>query len=304
MKLLAQIAALVWAGAAWADCVDERDAALALLGVHPMAFSDAGTLTGEEGTCLLEDVVFGQGDGLKIEIAALNWRASGLDALKANPDTPLSIDLTVTGLHVLPQTGDPWLDYSQRLQTRRNIIDGRFVARWDPVTGAVDIDRLAIALMGRNGLELVMRVTGADAILSAGWVQAAPAVRLERLTFSVENEGVMDGLIIGAILGQLTSLPGSPETVVNGTLREMQGLVALWPETIFPERSRAALIRLLQAGPLPWGRFELRLAEGAVSLDRLLGLGLHPDPLGPEALAAAFDGAVFSVSFAEASVRR
>ena len=87
---------------------------------------------------------------------------------------------------------------------------------------------------------------------------------------------------------------------VSATLRELQGVVASWPDEIFPPDSKAALTALIGAGPLPWGRLDIEMTEGAVPLDRFITLGLSEEPFGPDAVAAAWDGTVFGITFTPA----
>ena len=205
--------------------------------------------------------------------------------------------LRIEDARLVPQTTDPWMSYYLDLQNRKNFINIETLMEWSPETGVLEVERFVLDLPGENGFQFSSRVTGATADMLPGRISGFDALTLEAMSLTVNNEGYLDGLALGWLLGQLSSMPGDPETVVAATLKEFQDIVADWPEDVFPPDSKANLTEMIAAGPFPWGRFDLVMATGEITLDRFVSLSISPNPYGAKAMADAWAGAVFDIRF-------
>lgn len=300
MRPAALAAVLMLPNLAWADCATNLDLARAAISESGYRLVEAGTLSETGGRCGLTSLHLEQPGTLKVEIAAVDWFAAGFEAALAGASEPVSLDLRIRDARIVPQTADRWMSYYLDLQSRWNFIDARVRIAWDPKAGVIDVAELAVDLPGQNGFSVASRVTGATPDALPGRLTGFDALALNALTLEIENSGYLDGLVLGWMLGRFASVPGDPETVVAATLRELQGIVASWPDDIFPPDSKAALTTLIGAGPLPWGRLQIGISGDAISLDRLVALGLADTPFSPEAVAAAWGGAVFDIAFTPA----
>jgi hypothetical protein len=297
VRTLALAAALLAPGAVWADCAGDLALARTGLAGAETRIITQGALSEAGGRCRLTGIVLEQRETLKIEIAALEWAASGLETVLVGAPDGLSLDFRIDNARLVPQTSDPWMSYYLDLQNRRNVIDVTGNLNWRPEEGLLEVAEFIVDLPGANGLSVSTRVSGATHEAIPGRLSGFDALTLEALSIEIENEGYLDGLALGWILGTFASVPGDPETVVAATLQELQGIVADWPDDIFPAGSKAALTNLIAAGPLPWGRLEIEMRAGAVPLDRFVAQGLTATPYAPESMAAAWEGVVFDISF-------
>lgn len=296
MRTLAVLGVLC-AGPVFADCQAELSLARAGLGASELRIVEPGVVSESGGRCRLSGLILKQGQSLSLEVGSMNWVADGFETLLIGAPDGLSLDLRIANARVVPQTTDPWLSYYLDLQNRRNFINIEALMNWSPEVGVLEVERFVVDLPGGNGFEISSRVTGATADMLPGRLTGFDALALEAVSLTVNNEGYLDTLALGWMLGQFSSLPGDPKTVVAAKLGEIQGIVADWPEDVFPPESKASLIKLISAGPFPWGRFELVMAEGKITLDRLVNLSMSPNPYGAKAMADAWAGAVFEIHF-------
>ncbi len=285
------------AGPAFADCQDELGYARAGLGAYDYRIVAPGELSETGGRCRLEGLVLEQNDALMLEVEAISWTGAGFETLLIGAPDGLSLDLKVENARLVPQTSDPWMSYYLDLQNRHNFIDIEVVLGWAPDVGILEVERFRLDLPGENALELSSRITGATAEMMPGRLSGFDALTLEGFSLTVENAGYLDGLALGWMLGQLSLFPGEPETVVAGMLSVSQDIVAAWPDEVFPAASKAALATLIAAGPFPWGRLDVVMEEGEISLDRLVTLGMSPEPYGRNAMTDAWAGAVFDIRY-------
>lgn len=288
------------AAPALADCQSELSLFRGALAAREFAISSPGALSEAEGACTLRGLELRQRNSIVLEVAQVIWTAEGFETLLIGAPDGLALDLLVVDLRIVPQVPDPWMAYYLDLQNRRNFIDGRVRASWDPVAGILALDELSVDLPGKNGFAVSSRVSGATMDNLPGRLGEFGALSLEALEISVENSGYADGLALGLMLDRLAVLQGDPKSVVAGAKADLKTVVAGWPDAVFPAASREALARLIDAGPLPWGRLDVALARGTVPLDRLVQLSMSRDPLATDTLAEAFEGAEFRIGFAPA----
>jgi hypothetical protein len=296
MRALA-ILGVLCAGPTFADCQDELSLGRAGLGASEFRIVEPGVVSESGGRCRLSDLTLQQGRTLKLEVSSMSWVADGFETLLIGAPEGLSLDLRVEDARLVPQTPDPWMSYFLDLQNRRNFINIEALMEWSPETGILEVERFVLDLPGENGFQLSSSVTGATADMLPGRLSGFDALTLAAVSLTVKNEGYLDGLALGWMLGQLSLMPGEPETVVASTLEKFQDIVADWPGDVFPPDSKANLTEMIAAGPFPWGRFDLVMAEGEITLDRLVTLGMSPDPFGAQAMADAWAGSVFEIQF-------
>ena len=297
MRRALTTAFLVFPSALWADCESE----LAFFSSSALGTGyrvvEAGPLIDDNGRCIVNDLVFEEDVTLRIEVAEIEWSLTGLDALLAGAPEALDLTLNVNDARIIPQTSDPWMSYYLDLQNRRNFIDIALVAGWLPDAGHIEIKEFSVDLPGQNSFSLSSLVTGMTPGSVALSASGLSQLTLEGLSVSLENEGFLDGLALGAFLGAFSGLPGEPKSIVEATMNDLQTAVESWPDDIFPVESKAALSALIAAGPLPWGRLDIEMSQGLIPLDRFLALALVAEPYSADAVSAAWEGATFDVSF-------
>lgn len=284
------------AGPAVADCASERTLILDAVEARGWAVEGEGAFA-EDGTlCTLTDLEL-VNDTILFEIGSLSWQFVGLDALEAGSGV-ITLDAGLDNLRATARSGDDRVDWMLREQNRRNLIDGTLSARWDLDEGRLALDTLSLDFPGDNAVALSFVVGGFTSEMMAGQVGDLAALSLTRMTVDVENTGFADGLILGYMLGAMTGVPGPPESIVAATRAEVAAMVEALPVSIFDADSKAALGRLIDEAPVPWGRATLAIAANpALPLSRFPGLGLAPDPLDPDDLTDALDGVTVEIRY-------
>ena len=299
-RTLSALALAVAPAAATADCAADLALIETTLTARGYTIGDNGQLDVTDDTCIWTGGSLAE-QTLQIDFAGVAWTLDGKEAL-ASGDGRVELGVEIDGLRLTGRSGDPWVDYVLREQNRRNLVDVTLRAFWDVSTGEAAISILDIDLPGANGVLFTGALSGVPLSLMAGDPAAFAAVRLEEMTLRVENRGFLDGLLVGGLMGRASDVAGNPEQVVEATKTAAKEIVSGWPEPIFPESSRDALMRLIGAGPLPWGVLSMVVeSDGTFDPARFIdGQGLSAAPMSREAVAEALNGLQFDIQFTSA----
>ncbi|MEM9852725.1 MAG: hypothetical protein AAF761_12110 [Pseudomonadota bacterium] len=278
------------------DCEVERDALLDALARNGFAVEAEGTFSETFGRCRIRDMVVAE-PALTLDIGMLEWDLEGLAALDAGAGSA-SLNATLDNLRMIPGAEDPWIGYMLREQNRRNTIDGTLSVSWDMDTGRFELEALTLDLPGDNALSLAIRAGGLPPQILAGGVANAAAAAVEGMELVVTNTGFADGLILSALGGAMSGLPGTPERQMAATRRDARTVVEDLPDTLLDAGSKAALGALIDDAPVPWGTLAITLAaDPALPFLRFPALALSSNPFDPAALGFAFDGAKIDIRF-------
>lgn len=290
-------AAVLAATPTLADACDvERDVLLGTLARNGFAVETEGSFTETFGACRVRDMVLA-GPTLTLDIGMLEWDLDGLAALQGGAGAA-KLTASLDNLRMIPSVDDPWIGYMLREQNRRNTIDGTLSVSWDMDAARLELETLTLDMPGANALSVSLRASGVSpAILTGGPANAATAA-VERLELVVTNQGFADGLILSALAGAMSGLPGTPESQMTATRRDAKAVVADLPDTIVNPSSKAALSALVDEAPTPWGTLAITLAaDPPLPLLRFPALAVSSNPFDPAALGFAFDGATIDVTF-------
>lgn len=291
MMRAAIVAALI-CGPALAECEAERNFVSAAIALNGVSVLDPGVLIGT-APCRLEGLSIDLGDTM-MRFDAIEWTLSGVDAGSLKENVHLVVD--IDDLRFNTSVPDRWVAYMLAEQNRRNTIDVRLDLEWQASEQIIEIFEFSVDLPRRNGLRLSSRASGVGASLLSG--VGLDQVRLTALDVEIENTGFLDGVLLPVLIEQVRSVPGSPKSVMDATLAEVSGMIAGWPEAVFPGETRAELRELVESGPVPWGRVELSLrAPGGIGADRFVASALAGEPMGTETLATLFEGVEISADF-------
>jgi len=246
--------------------------------------------------CSLEGLAFTE-ENLTVDIAKMTWRLQGLDALTTG-EGRLSFEATLTDLRLSPRTSDRWVSYMLAQQNRRNTIDATFSATWDLPTGVLVVETLDIDLPGDNRMTFDQRVSGATTALLTGNPAALEALSLDHMALTIKNRGFADSLILGPLIASLAEVPGAPETVIEGTKRDFRALVSNLPTDVFDADTKTALVRLIDAGPVPWGELTVQIVPNpTIALAPFFAAPLQN--LTPDSVSTLFQGGKVEVTFEE-----
>ena len=296
MRIVAVLIAILAAGPALSDCMAQRLFVLNSFEGNGWYVEEDGALRDDDGTCTIQDLKLVE-DSLAFEIASFSWRLEGLDNL-ATGEGIVSLTSRLDDLRMVPQVDDPWVGYMLRQQNLRNLIDATLFASWDVGSGEVELGTLAIEFPGDNAIELDLRVQGITPALIAGTIGDLSAMQVEYIASKVTNHGFADGLILGTLIGRMASVPGSPDTVIEGTKRSVRDFVETLPTTIFDAESKESLLLLIEEAPVPWGSLFLSLtADPPLPVSRFVASSLTPNPFEADTLQETFAGAEVTVIY-------
>ncbi|MGI9394624.1 MAG: hypothetical protein ACR2OY_08250 [Boseongicola sp.] len=284
------------ASAAAADCSSETDFVTGRFQQTGYSVVEAGEPFESDGRCRLAGLVLRE-NVIQLDIEEIAWALTGLEALESG-DGEVVLDVDLENLRFAPQTSDPWFSYMMQQQNRRNLIDGRLNASWNLGDGVFSVSELMIDLPGKNSFSLTSRTEGMSPDLLTGAMGVLAGVSLGEFDLMIENHGFLDGAILGYVVGQFSGTPGPPEAVVEGTKKELLAIVAGLPEAAFPAASKGALVTLIDAGPVPWGKLKVSVVTDApISLARLPGMGIVTGSAEPMSLEDALAGAHVDIRF-------
>ncbi len=296
MKTALSFVVAVIPGFAIADCTTESAFLRAAFESRNYTITRMDEVTNNQGSCEVDDIFLEQG-AVTLRIAHAKWRLEGLEALTAN-EGQVSLNADVTDLVISPRTDDRWVTYMLTEQNRRNTIDITLSATWDFPDGTLEVAALDVDLPGDNRVVYAFRVTGATQPLLTGDPAALQAVSLEHMVLEIENRGFADALILGPLITSLSDVPGAPETVVEGTKRDLRALVSNLPGDVFGTDTKSALINLISAGPVPWGEVLVQIVPApTIALAPFFEAALLP--VTPDSISALFQGGQVKVSFIE-----
>lgn len=291
--------------AAYGDCAVERQLALSMLGRSQFEVLKPGTLIETQTHCQLDGAVLSSGNALSLELGRLEWRIVGLETFGQGGVGRVALDLSVTGARIVPKTEDRWLSYMLDVQNQRNLIDVALDGSWDFESEVFEVNDFIVDLRGNNRMEARFKVSGLGAGVVLGDMTALSGLKLMSLQASIENGGFLDGLILGAVIGQLSSLPGTPESVMEATKTELAAIVAAWPDEVFDEESRGAITQVIADGPAPWGRVDIKLlTQDGISVQNIPVPVIAGSILAPDTIARAFEGARVAVQYTPAEPQR
>lgn len=296
MKHALALALLAAPTFAFADCTSQSAFFSAALESRGYVIEAMNDVVERDGNCALEGIVFTE-ENLTVDIAEVSWRLEGLEALTSGAGV-LTFDAVLTDLRLSPRTTDRWVSYMLAQQNRRNTIDATFNASWDFTAGTLEITSLDIDLPGDNRVTFTQSVSGATASLLTGNYTALEALSLDNMALTIENHGFADALILGPLVARLSDVPGSPETVMDGTKRDLRALVSNLPTDVFDADTKSALVQLINAGPVPWGELTIKtVANPTISIGPIFAAGIYN--FTPESISALFQGGRIEVTFDE-----
>lgn len=297
---LVAMAAACPASAFAENCAAERGMLFDGFERNRWVVEDEGFFTDAFGTCKISRMAL-RADGLKVDVGTLEWTFTGLNAIETKSGV-VDLKVKLRDLRMVPTNDDPWIGYMLDQQNRHNLIDGDFSATLNLGTGTLELERLDVDLPGDNAVSLTFTAGGIAPEVLSGNVANLMALSVNRLEVIVTNTGFADGLILGALMGAMSDLPGTPEGQIEATRRDARAIVDGLPDDILINDSKAALGRLIDDAPVPWGTVSVSLtADPALPLVRFPALALASNPFDPGALGFAFSGSEVSVTYTPAA---
>ncbi|WP_128515626.1 hypothetical protein [Tabrizicola thermarum] len=239
----------------------------------------------EDGWCVFDRAVL-KADGAP-DLVAERLRLRG----DLDEGALVSLAVRAGGVRVSPGLGqrdlDPVLREALRLQTAEVALD---------------------ATVGPEGIALrdgVVRLSGGSELAVAADIAgvgiSAGSLMLGRLTWARldwRNDGKLLRPVLQAWGEGLADGAARGAAAIDASRATLRQIVGNLPEALVPEDGAGQLKRLIDALPQGRGRLVLELSRpGGIGAAELGVAALSRDPLGPEALARLFSGAVLAVDW-------
>lgn len=290
----ALLPAPLWADMSAEQCQQGWQQAAAIMAGDPMDGMSFGI--SPDGWCEALVPRFALNDYQDIGIAALRWRAEGIDRLIEQGLPPLSLEVEIDDLRFITKTGDPVSDYAMDLMMRPYTTDASLSVHWDADALAVLVDRADIILPGTNSISLTGRIDRVDLSDLAALQTSAGRAGIGALSLSIVSNGMFETYgavpLAGALLDGDSDVPFGDQVIAHIALAK--AFLSEVPEDILPEDSRAALAALLDEMPTPAGQLDLTVAaDPPLGPARFLTLGWG-DNRGVGAFFDALDGVALS----------
>lgn len=296
MKVLALVAVLVAGSASAQDrmssaqCTESFNAVASLVALSIDAPDIAVT---DDTWCSVSSAQIEVDTDFVLQIGTLRWRASDMDRFLNEGLPPRAVEIEGTGVQVLPQTGDPVLDYLLALQQSRSSIAFGLDVKWDGVQNAITVEDTFFAFDPTNRIEINALIDGAN-LTDTGTMQASLGTAGRRdLTMKADFDGWFE-TYVALTIGQTFLRAGdvTPQVQVEALKRQAIAFVEQLPDTFMPAPSRAAVSEFVIALPTPRGTAQAQIAADPIlGAARMVPLGLAGRDATPlEIIETALDG--------------
>jgi len=247
----------------------------------------------EAGDCLATQVMLEtpgdfvpdwHADSMLLRGTALAW----LVGEQAAPDR---LEVEVSGLHLVVETGNPQIDYTLAAQARANRIQARAALTWDATAKALVLETLEVDFPAANRLELAARIEGVD-LSSTGAAQTSlGSFALTEVDLLIQSHGLFEWYLLNPMAVALLPHDGDMQAAEAGLKAEAAGNIARLPGATFSQQSKSALLALVSELPNPSGILTLSLrSEAGLGPVRLSGYAVTGVPATIEAAAPLLDG--------------
>lgn len=269
----------------------------------------------EDGFCVIHDLRTAQlGSSLSTPVyfaSALRWQADWTDASRPMPPNRLVLEVPEFGTS-FGRTGDPTdemgqlLTYYGRLMTDLYPNEFRLELAFDPQADLLEIRQLAVqnAYANRAEFSATLRNADLDGALRSDWSGAPPLdklapISIEGADLSLTNNGYFESMAMSWLHFIYPRLGATPEAGVAAAQALARDQLAMVPDSLIPEASKAALSAVIDSIPHPTGTLHLRLdAPNGIQPARIAATQLMVDNASWTSFGGIFDGASLTAEWA------
>jgi hypothetical protein len=233
-------------------------------------------------------------DRLRFRGSALGWIADG-------STLPEGLEVTVEGLRLVVQTGNPQMDWLFAAQSRPNRIDATAALAWDREAKVLRLEGLNIDFPGENLVDLSGTVRGVDLSSTGAAQMSATSFALTEADLRITTHGLFEWYVLMSVGPSVLPYEGDMDAAAEGIRADLLALVEELPETSVSEASKAALGALIRELPNPAGDLAVSLrSEAGIGPQRLGGYALTGVPETMTDAAPLFQGVTIDVDWTHA----
>jgi hypothetical protein len=230
-------------------------------------------------------------DRLRFRGSALGWIADGSTA-------PEGLEVTVEGLRLVVQTGNPQMDWIFAAQARPNRIDAEAAMNWDPAGKRLRLEGLRIDFPGENLLGLSATIEGVDLSSTGAMQMSATSFALTEADLSITTHGLFEWYVLMALGPMVLPHEGDMEAAAREIRADLVAAVGELPETSLSAESKAALGALIGELPNPSGDLTVSVrAEPGFGPVRFGGYAMGGVPETVAEVAPLFQGVMIDVGW-------
>jgi hypothetical protein len=211
---------------------------------------------------------------------------------------PEQLDLSVSDLRLVVQTGDAQMDYLFAAQARANPIRVDLTLAWDKTARELLLERLVIDFPGDNLVSLTAKVAGVDLSSTGAMQMSATSFAVTEADLIVQSHGLFEWYVLMTLGPLVLPREGDMKAAADALRADLGAMVAELPAPTFPDATRQALLAMIEELPNPAGVFSLSLrSDAGVGPARLMGYAMTGVPTSMEAAAPLFDGVKISIGW-------
>jgi hypothetical protein len=255
----------------------------------------------DDGWCVVQGLTYEvsgtPGPGFRIN--RLRWRGEEMSSI-ANGEAPLSLQIRIDGIRILPPAGLATTGDMARAWARAatSAFDAALSIRRDPEARTVTLEDLTLDFPGENAIVVSAAVERADLSSPAAAQVSLVSMGLTDLYLAVESDGGLDSYLLMALGPLLPDGADDPGERIDALRGEATSALATVPATLFPAASREALRRFLDDLPNPRGTALLHLtAPDGIGASRFLRFAVTAAPRSAADIATVLDGASAEFSY-------
>ncbi|MDA8585176.1 hypothetical protein N9L47_02795 [Rhodobacteraceae bacterium] len=213
------------------------------------------------GGCRINGVALPSWDNLDVKAQSLSWRGRDLDRFAREGLPPTALSLSIKGITLVPNIGDPVFSYIQSIQARGKSIDVALSYRWDEAAKVLELQSLRFDFPQDDYLELQARVDRVD-LTNLGTMQVSVGgFAVTDTSLVIRSERMFQDYVLTA-LGSVV-LRGSSDSAGRVAALKVIGSEAVMraPNDVLNSASKTALNGLIDQMPDPKGQLVIETSS-------------------------------------------
>lgn len=266
----------------------------ALLDIAPMFAQADEVISDRDGWCQISGPRIDLETRTSAKAERIRWRATDIARFIENGLPPRGLEVRITDLRMVPQIGDPVMDYLLELQSIGGGMDVAFSVRWDGLQKAILVDQASVVFSDGNDLSLTARLDGVDLTDVATMQTSIGSAGLSDFSARANFDGwfeVLLALPLGTILLDQSAAEPPAAQVEDWKMRG-QDFVAGLPDEVLAPASREALTAFFGVMPSPRGTLRVQFSSDPPygSARAVPLMAMSPDTEAEDVLATLLDG--------------
>ncbi|HLQ18228.1 MAG TPA: hypothetical protein VK146_04545 [Tabrizicola sp.] len=230
-------------------------------------------------------------DQLRVRGSALGWLVDGSQA-------PDGLEIVVDGLRLVPQTGDPQMDWLFQAQSRPNAIRAEAALSWDVAEKVLRLEGLTVDFPGENLVELSVVARGVDLSSTGALQMSATGFAVTEADLRVTTHGLFEWYVLMPFGPTILPQDGDMEIAADALRMRLRAAVADLPGASVSTQSKAALADLIDELPNPSGDLSVSFrSNGGIGPARFIGWAMTGVPRAASDASAVLEGATVEVDW-------